>query len=196
MKYGSKIAHTMIYFGYKTFMKISTTFSKLHTTNALLIVSGKHNAATYILKDGEIKKLETIERKETEFDYKKGYFESRGKRGSLMSSGSGSNGKEDSKSKEKEKDFYTLVGEKVGNLKDLYEHIYLLAPSTTIKLIEAALPKPIAIKIKRRIVGNFTKLHPTTLLTKIKVVREKKQEKVKPKATGAAAKILKVNRKK
>jgi len=35
-----------------------------------------------------------------------------------------------------------------------------------------------------------------SLLTKIKVVREKKQEKVKPKATGAAAKILKVNRKK
>jgi len=177
-------------------MKISTTFSKLHTANALLIVSGKHNATTYILKDGEIKKQETIERMESEFDYKKGYFESRGKKGSLMSSGSGSKGKEDSKNKEKEKDFYTLVGEKVSNLKESYEHVYLLAPSTIIKLIEASLPKEVVKKIKRRIVGNFTKLHPTNLLTKIKVARENKEEKTKPKAIGTAAKILKVNRKK
>jgi len=177
-------------------MKISTTFPKLHTANALFIVSGKHNATTYILSDGEMTKLETIEMEKPDYDYKKGYFESRGKKGKLMSSGSGSGSNLDSKTKEYVKQFYTLLGEKVSKVKDSYDFVYLFAPSTIIKDIEGTLPKAITQKIKNRFVGNFTKLHPTTLLTKIKVVREKKEEKVKPKATGTAAKILKVNRKK
>lgn len=177
-------------------MKISTTFSKLHEINALFIVSGKHNATTYMLSDGEIIKLETIEMEEADYDYKKGYFESRGKKGKLMSSGGGSNSSLDSKNKEYVKKFYTLLGKKVSKIKDSYDHVYLFAPSTIIKDIEAVLPKTITQKIKRRFVGNFTKLHPTTLLTKIKSVRKKKEQKIKVKPTGAAAKILKVNKKK
>ncbi len=168
-------------------MKISDNFPILQKANALFLVTGKQSAIIYRLRKGEISERETIEIKTPTYSDKEGRFESRGARGRLQGSGS----VYDSNKTYIQENFLKNLLKELKNIKLSYDSIYLFAPKQISGIIEGTLPKIILNKVKRVFDGNFTKLHPTELLTKIKSLREFKEEtEARNRVTGEAAKIL------
>ena len=169
-------------------MKVSSNFPILQQQNALLVTAGRQVAKIYRLRNGEIKKRETVEIKSPKYTDREGRFEYRGPRGRLHGSGS----VYEKKNEYVHKKFLALLVGEMKKPRRPYDGIYLFAPLFTLDQIEQALPKSISKKIKRKFSGNFTKHLPLELLKKIKFRRERMAKVVaRSRAKKQAKKILK-----
>lgn len=168
-------------------MKISNDFPLLQQANSLFLVAGTQSAIIYRLSNGEIKERETITINNPEYTDREGHFEYTGPSGKLHGSGS----VYEPKDEYVQKKFLGTLVEELKQIKQPFDSVYLFAPMHFINEIESSLPDTFAEKIKRKFTGNFTKLHPTELLAKVKELREFKAEsEAHKRVSSEAAKIL------
>lgn len=169
-------------------MKISDDYPILQALNALFIVSGTQSAIIYRLRKGEIIEKETIEIPTPTYSDKEGRFESRGPRGRLQGSGMVYR----SNKQYIQQEFLKSLLKELKAIRKPFDSIYLFAPKTISEDIIEALPKTLQKKVKSKMHGNFTKAHPTELLTKLRNSREFKKLSLKLlRISDEQAKLLK-----
>ncbi|MEX0935231.1 MAG: host attachment protein [Candidatus Paceibacterota bacterium] len=146
-------------------MQIPQELPQFKNTPTLLIVTGSQYAKFFYALNGAIEEITELKTPTPTYNEREGFFLRSG-RGMTMGSWS----VYESKSKSTEDTFIEQLNTLLNSIRkeiDIDE-VLLSAPEHDIQNIRAHLTSPLQKKITHQLHGNYTKLHPTELLKKMK----------------------------
>lgn len=167
-------------------MKIPREFPKFQGKNALIVVTGLHEADFYIAKDGFLEKIGDFKLLFPRYSDKEGFFEHAG-HGRIFETGS-----------VLEKDKIEIRHRFLKEMDEILDQvvmkrditdIYIFTPDFLKKELKELLPKEDRKKIRYIIKGNYTHLHPLQVL---EIIGKKEKIGWKVPLSEEARKILKL----
>lgn len=166
-------------------MRISQKLPQFKDRRTLIIVAGKVEAKFIEAYNGEIRELTHCKSSKPDYSDNEGYFETRG-RGFWLGSGSVREVDDDDLINH----FMVLFKKTINELShgSVFDSIFILAPTRTLKPIQEVLPDQLARKISFTKEGNYTKEHFFDILSIIN--QEYQNNRVVP-ISEEAEKILK-----
>lgn len=153
-------------------MKVPSELPQFNKNPTCFVVVTKFTAKFYFVYKGVLKKISDIKQKKLSYSDREGFFMRRGK-GRMYGTGS----VYESKDEELARRFSKRASDKLKELISKYKvrNIFIFEPSHLNYRLWSNLSVRIQKKVKHRIRGNYSNMHPLSLVEKLSISCNKKE---------------------